>query len=142
MGMNLRQEFTRPSFRKKLKDKPGEVCVNCESSINIQYHHIVPLSLGGTNNIKNIVPLCEECHSKIHNQKNIHWRQLQKEGIRALKERNGGKGIGRPKITIPAGFEEVYNNWKAREITEKVAMEQLGLKRTTFYSLVKEYKGG
>ena len=142
MGMNLRQEFTRPSFRKKLKDKPGEVCVNCESSINIQYHHIVPLSLGGTNNIKNIVPLCEECHSKIHNQKNIHWRQLQKEGIRALKERNGGKGIGRPKITIPAGFEEVYNNWKAREITEKVAMEQLGLKRTTFYRLVKEYKGG
>ena len=142
MGMNLRQEFTRPSFRKKLKDKPGEVCVNCESSINIQYHHIVPLSLGGTNNIKNIVPLCEECHSKIHNQKNIHWRQLQKEGIRALKERNGGKGIGRPKITIPAGFEEVYNNWKAREITEKVAMEQLGLKRTTFYKLVKEYKGG
>ena len=142
MGMNLRQEFTRPSFRKKLKDKPGDVCVNCESSINIQYHHIVPLSLGGTNNIKNIVPLCEECHSKIHNQKNIHWRQLQKEGIRALKERNGGKGIGRPKITIPAGFEEVYNNWKAREITEKVAMEQLGLKRTTFYKLVKEYKGG
>lgn len=142
MGMNLRQEFTRPSFRKKLKDKLGEVCVNCESSINIQYHHIVPLSLGGTNNIKNIVPLCEECHSKIHNQKNIHWRQLQKEGIRALKERNGGKGIGRPKITIPEGFEEVYSNWKAREITEKVAMEQLGLKRTTFYKLVKEYKGG
>ena len=142
MGMNLRQEFNSNKFRSKIKELLGGVCVNCESSINIQYHHIVPLSLGGTNNIKNIVPLCEECHSKIHNQKNIHWRQLQKEGIRTLKERNNGKGIGRPKITIPEGFEEVYNNWKAREITEKVAMEQLGLKRTTFYRLVKEYKGG
>lgn len=69
-------------------------------------------------------------------------RQRQAEGIKALKERNGGKGIGRPKIAIPEGFEEVYNNWKAGSITAKAAMEQLGLKRTTFYSLVKEYEGG
>ena len=67
-------------------------------------------------------------------------RQRQAEGIKALKDRNGGKGIGRPKTDIPNNFEEVYNNWKAGSITAKVAMEQLNLKRTTFYKLVKEHE--
>ena len=68
-------------------------------------------------------------------------RQRQAEGIKALKDRNGGKGIGRPKTDIPNNFEEVYNSWKAGSITAKVAMEQLNLKRTTFYKLVKEHEG-
>ena len=67
-------------------------------------------------------------------------RQRQAEGIKALKDRNGGKGIGRPKTDIPNNFEEVYNSWKAGSITAKVAMEQLNLKRTTFYKLVKEHE--
>ena len=68
-------------------------------------------------------------------------RQRQAEGIKALKDKNNGKGIGRPKTDRPSNFEEVYNEWKAGSITAKVAMEKLGLKRTTFYSLVKEYEG-
>lgn len=68
-------------------------------------------------------------------------RQRQAEGIKALKDKNNGKGIGRPKTDRPSNFEEVYNDWKAGSITAKVAMEKLGLKRTTFYSLVKEYEG-
>ena len=67
-------------------------------------------------------------------------RQRQAEGIKALKDRNGGKGIGRPKTDIPNNFEDVYNSWKAGSITAKVAMEQLNLKRTTFYKLVKEHE--
>lgn len=68
-------------------------------------------------------------------------RQRQAEGIKALKDKNNGKGIGRPKTDRPSNFEEVYNEWKTGSITAKVAMEKLGLKRTTFYSLVKEYEG-
>ncbi len=68
-------------------------------------------------------------------------RMRQAQGIQALKDRNNGKGIGRPKTDRPSNFEEVYNEWKAGSITAKVAMEKLGLKRTTFYSLVKEYEG-
>ena len=68
-------------------------------------------------------------------------RQRQAEGIKALKDKNNGKGIGRPKTDRPSNFEEVYNEWKAGSITAKVAMDKLGLKRTTFYSLVKEYEG-
>ena len=31
-------------------------------------------------------------------------RQRQAEGIKALKERNGGKGIGRPRAEYPDNF--------------------------------------
>ena len=71
--MNLRKEFESQEFKDILKQKLKEECVNCESKFNIQYHHIIPLSLGGTNKITNIVPLCEHCHNKIHNRKNISF---------------------------------------------------------------------
>lgn len=67
-------------------------------------------------------------------------RQRQAEGIKALKDKNNGKGIGRPKTDVPSNFDEVYKQWKAGSITAKAAMEQLGLKRTTFYKLAKEHE--
>ena len=55
-------QFNRPSFKDELKDKLGTVCCNCGSNLDVEYHHVVPLALGGTNNIGNIVPLCHVCH--------------------------------------------------------------------------------
>lgn len=48
--------------------------------------------------------------------------------------------IGRPKIKIPENFTEVYNKWKDGELSSNEAMEKVGLKRTTFYNMVKEYE--
>lgn len=67
-------------------------------------------------------------------------RQRQKEGIQALRDRNNGKGIGRPETTYPSNWKKVYISWKAKEITAVKAMKILGLKRTTFYKLVKKYE--
>lgn len=64
----LRQEFTSEIFRKEMKKKVGCKCVNCGSRKHIEYHHIVPLVKGGTNNWENIVPLCYECHLKAHDR--------------------------------------------------------------------------
>lgn len=50
------------------------------------------------------------------------------------------KQIGRPKIQIPKNFTEVYNKWKDGELSSNEAMEKVGLKRTTFYNMVKEYE--
>lgn len=66
-------------------------------------------------------------------------RQRQEEGIAAAKER--GQRMGRPKAEMPDNFKEVYTVWKNGDITAKTAMEQLQLKRTTFYALVKELEG-
>lgn len=41
-------------------------CCACRSKKNIHHHHLVPKSLGGTDDEKNILSLCNICHSKIH----------------------------------------------------------------------------
>ena len=64
----LRQEFAKDSFRQILKDKLGDKCANCGSKDLVEYHHVVPLVHGGTNNLGNIVPLCHECHLKAHDK--------------------------------------------------------------------------
>lgn len=62
-------------------------------------------------------------------------RKSQREGIdTALKK---GIKFGRPKVEIPAEFIEVYNRWKAGEITAVKAMQETGVKKTSFYKLVK-----
>lgn len=65
-----------------------------------------------------------------------HKRQM--EGIKLAKEQ--GKHLGRPKATYPANWKEVYTKWQNGEITATKGMELTGLKRNTWYKLVKEYK--
>ena len=66
-------------------------------------------------------------------------RTRQSEGIAIAKAK--GKHLGRPKAEHPKNFEIYYTQWKNGDITAVKAMELLGLKRTTFYKLVKEYEG-
>jgi len=65
-------------------------------------------------------------------------KKRQEQGIAIAKAK--GKHLGRPKATYPDNFEEVYDIWKSGEITARKAMEQLGLKPTTFYKLVKNFE--
>lgn len=64
--------------------------------------------------------------------------ERQREGIALAKAE--GKYKGRKEIGYPDNWEEVYKKWKCREMTATKAMEVLGLKRNTFYKLVKEYE--
>ena len=70
----------------------------------------------------------------IAEQERATIKQRQAEGIAAAKKR--GKKLGRPALSFPPNWNEVYTSWKAGEITAKVAMEQTNTKRTSFYKLV------
>ena len=41
-------------------------CANCQSTENLHVHHIVPLSVGGSNELSNLKTLCKACHTKLH----------------------------------------------------------------------------
>lgn len=62
----------------------------------------------------------------------------QQEGIAAKKARGEWDEYGRPKAQKPDNWNEVITSWKNGEITAVKAMELTGLKKTTFYKLVKE----
>ena len=70
----------------------------------------------------------------IAEQERATIKKRQAEGIEAAKQK--GKKLGRPALTFPANWNEVYASWKAGEITAKTAMEQTDTKRTSFYKLV------
>lgn len=70
----------------------------------------------------------------IAEQERTTIRQRQAEGIAAAKAK--GKKFGRPALVVPENWGEVYAAWKNGEVTAKTAMEQTGLKRTSFYKLV------
>ncbi|MBN4935980.1 recombinase family protein [Staphylococcus sp. EG-SA-6] len=62
-------------------------------------------------------------------------RKRQREGI-DLALQNGVQ-FGRPAVCVSEEFREVYRRWKAKEITAVQAMQESGVKKTSFYKLVK-----
>jgi DNA invertase Pin-like site-specific DNA recombinase len=62
--------------------------------------------------------------------------ERQREGIAIAKE--AGKYRGRKEIEKPQNWDDIYKQWKSRELTANKAMEILGLKRNTFYKFVSE----
>lgn len=63
-------------------------------------------------------------------------RKRQEEGIANAK--NKGVKFGRPNSSLPENWDEIIDQWNKNEISAVKAMELTGLKKTTFYKLVKE----
>lgn len=64
----------------------------------------------------------------------------QREGIKAKKKRGEWEDYGRPSIEKPDNWDAVIAQWEGKEITAVEAMKRLGLKKTSFYKLVKADK--
>lgn len=83
----LREEWERSyALREKIREECGSVCCNCGGEEAIEYHHIVPLKLGGTNRISNIVALCHSCHCAAHRGRHISAYQNKEVSGRPIRE--------------------------------------------------------
>src|SRR4030042_1033952 len=96
-------------------------CVYCDSTKNLEFDHIIPATLGGSNTERNIQLVCKKCNYLKYNYiddedlkdpdkrlKKIQERELRKKKkrqnlIRYLYYGNTGKS----QITIPRKFLEV-----------------------------------
>ena len=123
----LREEFISKSFRKAIKDSLPDACCNCGSKKSIEYHHIVPLKLGGTNRLTNIVPLCHKCHKAAHcGQHMSHYSDKT--------------NTGRKPKTNAEEHSEIFDMFINGEIGNRKCQELLGYSHRTTIKSRPEFK--
>ena len=115
------------ALRKMVANMNGGRCFNCGSRECIEYHHIVPLKLGGTNTITNMVALCHRCHSAAHNGQHI-------------KNYQNKKLTGRPHKVDDATMKKAFDMFLNGEIGRRECMEMLHMSETSKLSDMSAYK--
>jgi len=65
-------------------------------------------------------------------------RQRQREGITAARVR--GVHLGRPPKRCPHNFSETVKLWEQGELSFKEVLQRTGLKKTTFYAMLRDYR--
>ena len=85
--------------------------------------------------IEMINAILVEVLASLADQERVKTLTRQAEGIEAAKLQ--GKHLGRPKVKIPEGWDNIYMLWKSGEITAVEAMRKSNLKKSTFYKLAK-----
>ena len=71
----------------------------------------------------------------IAEQERLTIHQRQAEGIAAAKAK--GKYLGRPRVELPDNWDDVYSEWKSGNISAVEAMKILGIKKSSFYKMVR-----
>lgn len=60
----LRREVIPREVRLAVFQRDGGRCVECGSSFDIQYDHVIPFSMGGASTVENLQILCADCNRR------------------------------------------------------------------------------
>ena len=121
--LHIKQEleyYRRRNIRVMVLDMPTTLC-----QVNEGQEWIIEM----------INAILVEVLASLAEQERVKTLTRQAEGIEAAKLQ--GKHLGRPKMKIPEGWDNIYMLWKSGEITAVEAMKRSGLKKSTFYKLAK-----
>jgi hypothetical protein len=119
----LRQEQTTPKWRSAVFKHKGKKCAVCEAKEDLEIHHVLPLVKGGTNDMSNLLVVCQEHHKQLHGK--IHKRTAN----------NGRKRITTYEESIPV--LKMYFN---KEIGNKECCTLLGYATTNHSCSLFEYR--
>lgn len=116
-----KKKKSRKTIPAEWKEILGHKCANCGSEEDIEYHHIVPLCVGGTDRITNIVALCHACHAAAHNGRDL---------TEYRKQRGTQKGKRPPKCDDETAYRAL-DLLAAGEIGIRKCQQLMNLKRST-----------
>jgi len=63
--IRLKGDALRRLYERVL-ERDGYCCSDCASFVNLEVHHIIFKSAGGSDTDLNLVTLCRSCHAKRH----------------------------------------------------------------------------
>lgn len=66
--INGKTRHIQKNVKEKVWERDSGCCVECRSKEDLQYHHIIPYSLGGANSVANLQILCSSCNKKKTNK--------------------------------------------------------------------------
>ena len=95
-------------------------CINCGSNENIRWHHVVPIGNGGLDVPSNIVPVCSNCHYKIHSAPTLNDY--------LAKARESRKSFGGRKRNIPNDYRRHLSDYVFCRIGKSELKAILGIK--------------
>ena len=108
-------------------------CVVCNSTKDIEHHHITPVCKGGTDHEHNFLSLCVEHHGMIHSIRPGSWanrKELQRIGIEKAKKEGKFKG-GQIRID----YDEVKRLWDSGLGATAIA-KQMSIDRASVYRIL------
>lgn len=117
-----RNASTRNESRRMFYERGRGTCEHCGKKIaynEMQLHHVVPVSMNGTNNPHNIMCLCNECHRLIHGNPVLNQQLIDKK----LQEHPEVREHGRRKLVEEvkeARKRKTLYHWSMPGITFKV----------------------
>jgi hypothetical protein len=121
------------SYKDYIDEEQHGKCACCGGPIE-EYHHIVHRADGGIDNVKNIIGLCHDCHTAIHNSDDEEARLLElKEGVRQKYY------VGLLNSVIPALIEEVSAYCKEHGIKFTVTDGKATAETRDRYDLKKDH---
>ena len=112
----------RRTLNQSDKEEIGLQCCNCGSTEDLQYHHIIPISIGGKDINSNMCCLCHKCHYKLHHNgkesKVDNFGELIKRGQARAQKRGIHIGATANEVTVIFNDDrtKVFNN--AKDVAE------------------------
>ena len=76
-----KETTSKETYEEVFKRDKGQ-CALCYTRFNLHLHHINGRGKGKTNNPKNCIMLCQNCHLNIVHQNNKKWRPILNEMIK------------------------------------------------------------
>jgi 5-methylcytosine-specific restriction endonuclease McrA len=83
-------------------------CLSADRSL--ARHHIIPVANGGSDYLRNVVTICEACHSTVHGRSVLNTRTQPRDGLTSLAD-------------IAAGPEDQRRQW-LDQFRRRVAAEK------------------
>ena len=137
-------------FYNEVYNRNNGCCINCGISQSIEemeFHHVIPLSIGGNDVASNIVCLCSKCHKLLHGISNngiISHSALTKAGLQKARKRGAQIGLVKgtrlttnKSLIIKPQIIAMSKNFRGT-MTNADVIRELGIAKNTYYKYQQE----